>query len=112
MSAGTVADPNHYTLVTGLTPDHHGIVNGEHGYDNAAPGMRALFVAHGPAFVCGLELKPFPNVDVYPLLAYLLHIPPLPNDGDLAPLRRALRDTAPRSDAARCPASAIRPKSR
>jgi predicted AlkP superfamily pyrophosphatase or phosphodiesterase len=84
---------------------------GDHGYDNAAPEMRALFVANGPAFVCGAVLKPFPNVDVYPMLAHLLHIRPLPNDGDLAPLRPALRDTAPRSDAARCPASAIRPNS-
>jgi predicted AlkP superfamily pyrophosphatase or phosphodiesterase len=85
---------------------------GEHGYDNAAPEMRALFVANGPAFVCGAVLKPFPNVDVYPMLAHLLHIQPLPNDGDLAPLRPALRDTAPRSYVARCPASAIQPESR
>ncbi len=70
---------------------------GDHGYDNAAPEMRALFIAHGPAFLPGTELKEFPNVDVYPLLAYLLRIPPEPNDGELAPLRPALRELPQRS---------------
>jgi predicted AlkP superfamily pyrophosphatase or phosphodiesterase len=65
---------------------------GDHGYDNAAPEMRALFVAYGPAFVPGTVLKEFPNVDIYPLLARLLRIVPEPNDGDLEPLRPALRD--------------------
>ncbi len=67
---------------------------GDHGFDNAAPEMRALFVANGPAFACGVMLKPFPNVDVYPLLAHLLHIQPLHNDGELTPLQPALRDVA------------------
>lgn len=64
---------------------------GEHGYDNAAPEMQALFVANGPAFLPGTVLAGFPNVDVYPLLAHLLRIPAERNDGDLAPLRPALR---------------------
>lgn len=63
---------------------------GEHGYDNADPAMRALFVAHGPAFRRGAVIPEFPNVDVYPLLAHLLGIRPQPNDGDLAPLEAAL----------------------
>jgi predicted AlkP superfamily pyrophosphatase or phosphodiesterase len=63
---------------------------GEHGYDNAAPSMRALFIARGPAFRNGVVLPEFPNVDVYPLLAKLLGISPEGNDGDLAPLRPAL----------------------
>ena len=62
---------------------HQGHVSlGEHGYDNAAPAMRALFVAHGPAFRDGAVVAPFPNVDVYPLMAHLLGLPPAPNDGD------------------------------
>lgn len=64
---------------------------GEHGYDNAAPLMRALFIAHGPAFRSGVLLPEFPNVDVYPLLAKLLGIRPERNDGDIAPLLPALR---------------------
>jgi predicted AlkP superfamily pyrophosphatase or phosphodiesterase len=66
---------------------------GEHGYDNLDPSMRALFVAHGPAFGRGVTIAPFPNVDVYPLLAHLLGIEPLPNDGTLEPVRGLLAPT-------------------
>jgi predicted AlkP superfamily pyrophosphatase or phosphodiesterase len=64
---------------------------GEHGYDNAVPNMRALFVAHGPDFRPGLAIAEFPNVDVYDLLAYVLGLTPAPNDGELAPFRPVLR---------------------
>ncbi|MGF6493041.1 putative AlkP superfamily pyrophosphatase or phosphodiesterase [Luteibacter sp. 621] len=63
---------------------------GEHGYDNQDPTMRALFVAHGPAFARGATVPPFQNVDVYPLLAHLLGITPLPNDGHLEDVKAAL----------------------
>jgi predicted AlkP superfamily pyrophosphatase or phosphodiesterase len=66
---------------------------GSHGYDPDLPAMRATFVAHGPAFRPGTVLPAFDNVDVYPLLAYLLKVTPAANDGDLAPLRSALRDS-------------------
>lgn len=64
---------------------------GEHGYDNADPNMRALFVAHGPAFKHGLVVAEFDNVDVYPLLAQLLGVRPEPNDGNAATAREMLR---------------------
>jgi predicted AlkP superfamily pyrophosphatase or phosphodiesterase len=63
---------------------------GEHGYAPEAPSMRATFVAEGPDFRRGVELAPFDNVDVYPLLARLLGVSPLANDGDIAPLLPAL----------------------
>jgi len=63
---------------------------GAHGYDPDSPTMRAVFIAHGPSFRAGIELPPFDNVDVYPLLAHLLGIAPRPNDGDPATLRPAL----------------------
>ncbi|UPG95667.1 ectonucleotide pyrophosphatase/phosphodiesterase [Luteibacter aegosomatissinici] len=63
---------------------------GEHGYDNQDPSMRALFIAHGPAIARGASVPPFQNVDVYPLLAHLLGIAPLPNDGHLADVKAAL----------------------
>ena len=69
------------------TPGH---TLGSHGYDPALPSMRALFIAQGPAFRKGVELPPFENVDVYPLLAHLLHVSPAPNDGDASTLRAAL----------------------
>jgi len=64
---------------------------GEHGYDNDDPTMRALFVAHGPAFKAGLRVPEFDNVDVYPLLAHLLAIKPAPNDGHFDEVRGMLK---------------------
>ena len=64
---------------------------GEHGYDNAVPNMRALFLARGPDFRPGSTLSEFPNVDIYELLARLLGINPAPNDGTLAPFLPVLR---------------------
>lgn len=63
---------------------------GEHGYDNAAPEMTALFIANGPAFRPA-RLAPFDNVDVYPLLRDLIGLPPKPGvDGSDAPFRTVL----------------------
>jgi predicted AlkP superfamily pyrophosphatase or phosphodiesterase len=67
-------------------------VKGEHGYAPESPSMRATFVAEGTDFRRGVELPPFDNVDVYPLLARLLGIAPLANDGDIAPLLPALKN--------------------
>ncbi|MFC4820340.1 ectonucleotide pyrophosphatase/phosphodiesterase [Dokdonella ginsengisoli] len=64
---------------------------GDHGYDNDDPNMRALFIAHGPAFKRGLVVPEFDNVDVYPLLARLLGIAPQPNDGDIAAVAPMLK---------------------
>ena len=66
---------------------------GEHGYDNYHPDMRALFIAHGPAFRSGMVMPPFDNVDVYPLLAHLLRIRPERNDGNFEDVRKALIDS-------------------
>ena len=61
---------------------HKSPLLGEHGYDNAAPQMGALFIANGPAFVqSGEVVKPFPNVDVYPLMTHVLGIKGEPSDG-------------------------------
>ena len=68
----------------------HKISLGEHGYDNDDPAMRALFVAHGPAFKRGITVPEFDNVDVYPLLAHVLHLQAAPNDGDYAAVKPML----------------------
>jgi predicted AlkP superfamily pyrophosphatase or phosphodiesterase len=70
-------------------PEHD---RGSHGYDPQSPSMRALFVAHGPSFRRGLQLPPFDNVEIYPLLMRLLGLPPAPHDGGDAALH-ALRET-------------------
>jgi predicted AlkP superfamily pyrophosphatase or phosphodiesterase len=67
---------------------------GEHGYDNEAPQMQALFVAHGPAFRQGANVPSFPNVDVYPLMAHLLGLPPGANDGDYQAVKDMLKPEA------------------
>ena len=61
--------------------------------------MRAVFVASGPSFRNGAVLPPFDNVDVYPLLMWLLGLPPEPNDGDADALAALRAD--PDSGAAR-----------
>ena len=55
--------------------------------------MRALFIAHGPAFRTGVVVPPFDNVDVYPLLAHLLRIKPEANDGNFDDVRNTLIDS-------------------
>jgi len=68
----------------------HFPLNGEHGYDNQDPRMGALFIANGPAFRHGLVIKPFPNVDVYPLMTGMLGLKAEANDGDLTTLEPIL----------------------
>jgi predicted AlkP superfamily pyrophosphatase or phosphodiesterase len=64
---------------------------GAHGYDPFDPAMRAVFVAHGPAFKPGVVLPVFDNVDVYPLLARLIGVKGDKGDGALGPVKPALR---------------------
>ncbi len=74
---------------------HPGVEKGAHGYDIHDPMMGALFIANGPAFRQGVTLPPFPNVDVYPLMAKVLGIAALPNDGHLADVAGALVGSKP-----------------
>ncbi|WP_109125695.1 ectonucleotide pyrophosphatase/phosphodiesterase [Dyella sp. C11] len=67
---------------------------GDHGYDNQAPQMQALFIAHGPAFREGAQVPSFPNVDVYPLMTHLLDVPAAQNDGDYNAVKDMLKPDA------------------
>ncbi|QNE30804.1 alkaline phosphatase family protein [Sphingomonas sp. NBWT7] len=65
---------------------------GEHGYDNEAPSMRALFIANGPAFAAGRSIATFDNVSVTPLLRRLIGLPADPSlDGSDAPFQKVLK---------------------
>jgi predicted AlkP superfamily pyrophosphatase or phosphodiesterase len=64
---------------------------GSHGYDQATPSMRALFVASGPGFRRGAVVPSFSNIHVYELMAHLLGLRPAPNDGSLDSVRAVLR---------------------
>ena len=47
--------------------------SGKHGYNvNKVPEMKAVFYAQGPMFKNGLIIEEFRNVNIYPLLAYIL----------------------------------------
>jgi len=64
---------------------------GNHGYDNMAPEMAALFIANGPGIRPAGALASFDNVDIAPLIRDLLGLPAGANlDGDDAPFRGAL----------------------
>jgi predicted AlkP superfamily pyrophosphatase or phosphodiesterase len=64
---------------------------GMHGFDNQLASMRALFVAHGPAFKRARVVSPFPNVDVYNIVAKVLRLQPAPNDGGTETASTVLR---------------------
>ena len=90
-----LADVGWRITTTNYAASHAGHVSiGEHGYDNADPRMQALFVAEGPAFRNGANVPAFPNVDVYPLMAHLLHVPAAPNDGDYDAVKDMLKPEA------------------
>ncbi|WP_150292387.1 ectonucleotide pyrophosphatase/phosphodiesterase [Sphingobium estronivorans] len=66
---------------------------GDHGWDDRAPEMQALFIAYGPAFDTRFRAPAdFTNVDVYPLLARLLGIAAVASDGDAAVLAGLIKN--------------------
>jgi ectonucleotide pyrophosphatase/phosphodiesterase family protein 5 len=64
---------------------------GEHGYDSQLAAMRAIFIAHGPAFKSGLVVEPFQNIHIYHLLCSILNLQPARNDGALDSVRVMLK---------------------
>jgi predicted AlkP superfamily pyrophosphatase or phosphodiesterase len=64
--------------------------NGDHGYDDTVTDMRAIFLAHGPAFRHGLVVPPFRNIHVYSLIAKVLGLKPGETDGSLDSVRNVL----------------------
>jgi predicted AlkP superfamily pyrophosphatase or phosphodiesterase len=67
---------------------------GKHGYDPAIiPEMKATFFAWGPAFKNNMTVDEFENVNVYPLVADILHIKiSLPVDGKLKVLKKIVKE--------------------
>ena len=65
---------------------------GQHGYDpQTAPSMRGIFIAAGPSFKTGAQVRAFENVHVYNVLARAQRLMPATNDGDPAVARQLLR---------------------
>jgi predicted AlkP superfamily pyrophosphatase or phosphodiesterase len=65
---------------------------GSHGYDNELESMRALFIAHGPAFKRKYVSEPFKNVEVYNLMCDVLGLKAAPNDGNFDNVKNILRN--------------------
>ena len=68
------------------------VLRGNHGYDDTLSSMRAIFIAHGPAFRRAVTVPPVRNIHVYPLLAAVLGLDPAPTDGSRDSVRAMLRD--------------------
>ena len=68
---------------------------GMHGYDNALPEMRTIFMARGPSFRSGYtKTGGILQVDIYPLLCDVLQLRCEPHDGDLRRIRDLLAYSA------------------
>ena len=64
---------------------------GAHGWDNAFPSMRALFLVAGPGVREGVIIDEVRNVDVYPLITELLQLRPAAKiDGEAGRIRRLI----------------------
>ncbi|XP_028512948.1 ectonucleotide pyrophosphatase/phosphodiesterase family member 3 isoform X1 [Exaiptasia diaphana] len=68
---------------------------GNHGYDPMDASMRSMFVAHGPSFKKGLIHDPFVNTEIYNMIAGLLEIKPVTNDGTPGSLNLMLKTETP-----------------
>lgn len=65
---------------------------GDHGYDNRQESMHPIFYAFGPAFRQNLLAKPFRNVDIYPLMRYLLRLDRRETNGSFDRVTHILND--------------------
>ena len=67
-------------------------VFGEHGFTPRYKDMRGIFYAKGPMIKVGLEIEPFQNIHIYPLLCRILNLPlPTNLDGKAAVLEPILK---------------------
>lgn len=81
-----------WVIGTRARTDPARIRGGAHGFDNAAPEMRALFIGHGPAFAAGAIVPDMDSVDIQPLLGRLLGLVAPGGDGRVGDTAAALRD--------------------
>ena len=79
----------------GPEPGHedHAPPAGEHGYDPyEMHSMRAIFFAEGPDIRRGIAVKPFENINVFPLVTKILDLQSPGIDGSLNVLSGVLKD--------------------
>uniref|UniRef100_A0A8C6PLY6 Venom phosphodiesterase 1-like n=1 Tax=Nothobranchius furzeri TaxID=105023 RepID=A0A8C6PLY6_NOTFU len=64
---------------------------GNHGYDNDAESMHAMFLSYGPKFQQKSTVEPFSNIELYNLMCDILEIIPAENNGTHGSLNHILR---------------------
>jgi predicted AlkP superfamily pyrophosphatase or phosphodiesterase len=72
-----------YTITSRSFFETRGVIAGTHGYDNLTEEMFTFLAASGPDFKSGETAGPVESIHLYELMAYLLHLDPAENDGDL-----------------------------
>ncbi|KAF3706981.1 Ectonucleotide pyrophosphatase/phosphodiesterase family member 3 [Channa argus] len=65
---------------------------GNHGYDNDAESMHAMFVSYGPKFQNQRQIEPFSNIELYNLMCDVLQISPANNNGTHGSMNHVLRE--------------------
>uniref|UniRef100_A0A3B3DH13 SMB domain-containing protein n=1 Tax=Oryzias melastigma TaxID=30732 RepID=A0A3B3DH13_ORYME len=90
---------------------------GNHGYDNDAESMHALFLSYGPKFQSGTEVEPFSSIELYNLMCDVLEINPSENNGTHGSMNHALKNPfhtpvhpAEQSDPGQCPLVSLVPE--
>jgi predicted AlkP superfamily pyrophosphatase or phosphodiesterase len=81
-----------YTITTKSYFERRGVNKGTHGYDHREPEMRAFFLASGPSFKKGEQIRAFQNIHIYELMCKLLNLSPAPNDGHPDSLKHILSE--------------------
>jgi alkaline phosphatase D len=70
-------------------------VRGVHGYDpGTMPSMKGIFYAAGPDIRAGVDVQPFENIHLYPLIAEILGLRIGPVDGQLPVLQVVLKKSS------------------
>lgn len=64
---------------------------GNHGYDNDAESMHAMFVSYGPKFQSQTEIEPFSSIELYNIMCDVLEIFPSDNNGTHGSMNHILR---------------------
>ena len=67
-------------------------LQGDHGYDNREDSMHPIFYGFGPGFRQNFLAEPFRNVDIYPLMSYLLRLNLRTTNGSLYNVKQVLND--------------------
>lgn len=67
-------------------------LQGDHGFDNREDSMHPILYGFGPAFHQNFLAEPFRNVDIYPLMSYLLRLNQRETNGSLHNVKHVLND--------------------